>query len=897
MSIEKKATSWPVVGFSLRLTRTAPLLPVAGGVIVGVLVDNAAKPPRELYLICFGLLCLAAVRVRIRMRFGVLVIALASAATGAIRYADAYRVIPPNGIQRYTADLDGDRRLVRLQGTVVAQPRVTAKPPNWPFARWTYRNERTTFLLDVEKLKGESGEIAVTGRIRVAVHDAVLDLRPDDRVEVLGWLYAFRGPRNPGSFDWATYLRRHGVVAGLSCSVRQNIKRLSISRPRRHGVLEACRRRISDLLIDTTAIDSQDETSLLQAILLGRRSRVSRELNEVFIRAGCAHFLAVSGVHIVIVMCLARFFAGMVFKSPQLRIVAVLLTVVAYTLLAEPRPPILRAGTMASLYCVAQLMGRSRSYLNWISAAAVVLVLWNPATVFDAGFQLSFSAVLGVAYLAPALRSAIASLARSRKMLSSARSVESPAFSPVDHQGLGRRIVPMIRQRYRRFIHNLAFGFAVSLAAWLAGAPIVAAHFERLQPWGPLNSLVVFPLVGIVMTLGLGKLIAAPVLPSLSELFGWLLLRAERILLDFVAFLGDLPGANVAIRAAPWWWIVSFYFLLAMFVWRFRSHATRFVHRDSPSESSSVAARRWAGWGTVFAALLVCVSTVVWKWPATTGRRLIVTTLAVGAGTATVIQLPSGETLLYDAGSASPFDVGRTTIVPFLRSRGISRLDGVFISHPNLDHFSGIPSILREMAAGPVHINEYFDDLSPRGSPARHLLQLLSEQGHDLRVETAADTVWTYADVRLERLWPPADGMHKLSPNDASWVLRLSYLGHSVLMTGDIEELPLRELAARDDVHADVLFLPHHGGVQPSLSEFLEAVAPRVLVRSSHRRTADTLSGLAEIVGSRPLFNTADIGAVEIVLDESGVHVSTATTESYQFSVVSLERVPRKTEN
>ncbi|MCH7994669.1 MAG: hypothetical protein IIB57_09520 [Planctomycetes bacterium] len=151
--------------------------------------------------------------------------------------------------------------------------------------------------------------------------------------------------------------------------------------------------------------------------------------------------------------------------------------------------------------------------------------------------------------------------------------------------------------------------------------------------------------------------------------------------------------------------------------------------------------------------------------------------------------------------------------------------------------------------------------------------------------------------MRLERLWPPGDGTRKLSPNDSSWVLRLSYLGHSVLLTGDIEELPLRALAQRDDVHADVLFLPHHGGVRPSLPEFLEAVSPRVLVLSSHRRTADTVSGLVEIVGHRPLFNTADIGAVEIVLDESGVHVSTPTTESYQLSVDSLERVQLTTDN
>ncbi len=149
MSTEQKATSWPTVGFLMRLSRSAPLLPVAGGVIAGVLIDNAARPPRELYLVCFGLLCLAAIPFWIRMRFGILVVALASVAAGAVRHADAYRVISPTGIERYIADFDGGRRLVRLQGTVVAQPRLTKKSSNRPFARWSYRADRTTFLLDV----------------------------------------------------------------------------------------------------------------------------------------------------------------------------------------------------------------------------------------------------------------------------------------------------------------------------------------------------------------------------------------------------------------------------------------------------------------------------------------------------------------------------------------------------------------------------------------------------------------------------------------------------------------------------------------------------------------------------------------------------------------------------
>ena len=145
-----------------------------------------------------------------------------------------------------------------------------------------------------------------------------------------------------------------------------------------------------------------------------------------------------------------------------------------------------------------------------------------------------------------------------------------------------------------------------------------------------------------------------------------------------------------------------------------------------------------------------------------------------------------------------------------------------------------------------------------------------------------ATAEWRSGGVTFDLL-SPLDGpaRRELSPNDSSTVLRLSYAGRSILLTGDIEERTQRALLERGNLSADVLVLPHHGSVRPSSRAFVEAVAPRVLIRSSHERMDETFSGLQYVVGEIPMFNTADVGAVQVVIDDEGLRVSSMREQSF----------------
>lgn len=856
---------------SLAIMRIAPLFPAAAGLIAGIVLDESLRFSVLAYVSMFVLSSLPAISGDVRRTIGPLLIFVAAMSVGGTLHLQAARGIPHSGIERY-ADASG--RIVRVRGTVASEPQVLGDSPN-PFAKWTYQGVRTAFLLEAESVEGAEGEIDVTGRLRVTIGDAVLDLRENEKVEVFGKLRTLSPPQNPGGFDWRGFQRRQGVTARMSCDHRLNVRRLGSEATQRRW-MTWLRTTVRGLLTDDLATGTPEEVSLLEAMVLGHRSRFDRRLNEVFIRAGVIHFIAVSGVHVVIVMCFARLLCRRFARRGTTHVWAMMAAIVLYALVTEPRPPILRASVIGLFYCIACLIGRDRTCLNWISATVIALGIFDPNMLFDVGYQLSSAALLGVSYLTPALRES-ARIAWSFWV----RVVLRRPFAESDDllaswaNSQKRVRLGVVRRILRSIARHVRTGLAISLAAWLAGLPIVSNVFGRFQPWGPVNSVILLPLISIVMLLGFIEVAVNAVAPSMSSAVGLPLLYLNSLLVRLVETLSSLPGASLTVSYPPWWLIIAYYVFLLAFVLRFPADV---LIEQSPSPMRGHRTYRHPRLPrhvcpTALAALILC--TVAWCRPVGNREQLRMAVLAVGRGSATVIELPDGRTILYDAGTSLPSDAGRNVIVPFLSHRGIRHVDRVYISHPNLDHFSGLPTLLDQIDTDAVIINPCFEPKSAPGSPSGHLLDLLSARGQSLQVLDTSMTTWDFGGVGFELLWPRGDCDPSLSANDESTVLRLSYAGRSILLTGDIEDRTQRALLARGDLHADVLLLPHHGSVRQSTAEFIRAVAPLAAIRSSNERTQQTLSGLNAALGDVPLYNTADVGAVEVVLDGEGVHIRT----------------------
>ncbi len=853
----------------------APLLPAAAGLIVGIVSDRLVAPAISMCVCVLGFATLASLSRRIRAVAGSWIVLIGAVAVGAALHSYAARTVEPSSVERYATVSGGAARLI---GTIISTPRLTTPRPH-PFSRWARGGERTSFLLHVESIESDRKQITATGRVRVTVYEAVLDLRDNDRVEIFGRLYALQPLRNPGSFDWQAFNRRQGVVARLSCKHRESVRVLGGDAAATVGRFRSwLRSTASRLLTHDLSAGGEDQTSLLDAMVLGQRSGLSHRLNDIFVRAGCIHFLAVSGVHLAIVMLLCRLVCRVFTTSAGTATWVMMVAVVLYLLLAEPRAPILRASVLAMFYCVARLIGRQRSYLNWIAGAAIVLLVPWPLMVFDVGFQLSFAAVLGVAFLAPALR---------RAFRCAVHSVRGPSYSQgdgiapwpgsFDRRGLTRP-PGALRRGSKWLSRNIGWGLAIGLGAWLAGLPIVAVYFQQMHPWSAINSVLLMPFVTVVMGLAFATILLGLMSQTLASAVSVVLNGAEDVLSALVERMAEVPGATFATAPPPWWLVAGYFLVLIAFARRFRrTTATRREEPAPPSRglaSEQADVGRSSNWALLATGGLFVACMLFWIRPAASTDRLVISVLSVGRGTAIVIELPSGDTMLYDAGTSYASDLGRSIVVPFLRSRGISRIKKIFVSHPNLDHLNAIATIVDEVPTGSVVLNGFFEMRSPIRSPARHLLDLLDRRGQLVETLPSAPAKWEEGGVSFELLSPFVDSTEVPSANNSSTVMRLTYAGHSVLLTGDIEDAAQRALIRRGDLTADVLLLPHHGGVRSSTAEFLRAVHASVVIRSTSERTDQTFNGLPELVGSTPMLSTADIGAIGLVFDGTGFHVA-----------------------
>ena len=341
---------------SKSIMRTTPLLPIAVGFILGVVIDERFDLGTAAYAIaCFSSAAFA-LKTRRRPVLTLMWVVLGSGCVGCMLHVGAARTRSASSVAHI---VDVDNRIVRIRGDVVNLPRLFSAR-DYAFERWSYRSERTSFLLDANAVETTNGFTPVDGRIRVTVDEAILDLSQGERVEVFGRLYRLRSPRNPGSFDSASYYRRQGIDTGLTCDHRENVKRINPSNARgRHGIISRLGAHARGLLVDDLAPSDEGEASLLQAMILGHRSRLDRKLNEIFIRAGCVHFLAVSGVHVLIVILFARTLLRLLGTGRVTSILGLMMVVVLYALIAEPRPPILRATILALLYCISRLRLKS----------------------------------------------------------------------------------------------------------------------------------------------------------------------------------------------------------------------------------------------------------------------------------------------------------------------------------------------------------------------------------------------------------------------------------------------------------------------------------------------------------------------------------------------------------
>ena len=804
-----------------------PLVGPAIGLMTGIAttegLGGALLPVSAILAVTAGLVVLM-VLLPARWRFARQVRIAALLAVAFLVGAGRQELALTRGPDHVSHVLGDEPVLTRVVGRIVTSPVERPAVRVNPFIPFD-PSPRTQFVLELEAFEPAESVRRATGAIRVNVDADELHLRPGKRVRLDGWLYAPRGPRNPGETDWSRWYRYQGIAAGLNVPSAANVVSVDDDPPPGQRMVRWLRARARALLYEPYAdVQADEATELLDVMVLGQRGRASRQLNETFLRVGGMHFLAVSGFHVGLL-------AGVVWWSLRRllhrgRRVAALVTIVvtvSYALIAEPNAPVQRASIVIVCVAVATLLNRPVAFYNWLALAAIAVLLVNPPELFRAGFQLSFGVVLGLALLVPRIYAPLPATLRFVR-------VEPLEDRAVPREaGTLRELVLLSSGRW------LVALVLVSVVAYVVASPLVMFHFGRVSLLGWLGAIVLAPLVVVTLVLSLATVVLG-VIPPLGGAMSVLLHAIADLLLSTANWFARIPWAVVHVSPPPWWLVVGTYALLLWIGWRGRAP------RPDRHLSAFQRAPLVTGW-TLRRVGLTAVVALCWighfvlpSGAATDAWTLRV--LAVGDGCVTLFTTPARRTLLYDVGTIHNFDAGATA-TGAMRSLGLRRLHAGVISHANFDHFSGLETVLETMPTEAWYTSPYFLSRGVLEGSAGKLVRSLPDWTPTVLL--AGDRL-DFDGATIEVLWPRRGLDEAWEANDRALVLRISVGGRSLLLTGDIEApamSALLESAARGecDLHADVLLAPHHGAVIPGVTErFIAAVQPAVIVVSAKRQ-------------------------------------------------------------
>lgn len=594
-------------------------------------------------------------------------------------------------------------------------------------------------------------------------------------------------------FDYRDYLARKGI--GSLLAYPDDVRVIDTNAgSAAHDAVHDVRRLLGESLAQALP---EPQAALAQGIFLGQRSAIPEDLTEDMNATGTSHLIAISGHNVSLVAALMISSFAWLIGRRQAALLA-LVAIAAYTLLTGASPTVVRAAIMGGLFIAATLVGRPSSAGTSIALAAAIMTAWNPLVIEDVSFQLSFAAILGIVYLAPALQDR-----------------GSVALSQRGIQTDGGAAAFLIES------------IAITTAAVLATMPLFALYFDRVSIVTFAANVVLVPAFPIILGGSALTAVAAAVWEPLGYATSWLSWAALTYMIEVARFFAAVPLAAVDIDGFGRWHAAVAYALLGAVTWWLTRQPVDLdaLYAGPQSETPVVRVSPSVAGGV----LLLLAAVVVWWTSVDDGSsgRLTVSVLDVGQGDAILIEAPDGRQVLVDGGaSGQQLAEALGGELPFWDRS----LDLVALTHPQEDHMGGLVDAMRLYDVGQV-----LTTTREGTSPTFDAWQAAIERGGAKQLIAVPGMRIDLGDGAVIRVLAPDERLLDASDaNDSSLVLRLEYGDASFLLTGDVQANAEEALLHSDEMLAStVLKVPHHGSLSSTTPAFVSAVQPAVAVISA----------------------------------------------------------------
>ena len=723
--------------------------------------------------------------------------------------------------------LGNDPQLLTIRGTLAETPQVRVYPGD------EADSLRTTARVNVIAVQRETGSQPACGQIVVTTPGELPEkFFRGQQVQIYGVIALPPLPIAEGLFDYREYLKRQEIYFQLKAE-SSNDWQIAGS-PKTTPPLSD---RFSKWAKGSLAIGRAEADlplHLEQALTLGEKSYLTQDITEPFMKAATFHIFAVDGLRMAILFGI--FFTTLRWLRVPRNICSFVILPLLwfYVDLTGWPASAIRAAVMLTIVIFGWILKRPDDVLNSLYAAALVLLLWQPQQLFQAGFQLSFCVVLCIILVMPAFDKFVQRLLQ---------------FDPL--------LPDELRPRWQVLLHKpirFACGLASSsLAAWLGSLPLAAYYFHLFTPVSTPANVVAVPLCAAVLGCNCLTLLLAGWLPvgaSFFNHFGWLFMKW---ILATSIWFAHWPAAFRYIEAPTLFTIAAFY---AIFI----AIATGWLFRPE-----------WRKWKLAALSIIVAGYCVQWFH---FHSQTNLTVLPLNGGSAIYFNAPGSKNdLLIDCGND---DSVQLVTEPYLQAQGVNSLPRAALTIGAVQQIGGFEQLQTLMPAKKVITSS-----APFRSPAyRKILESIQASPNLRQIVNPGDSFsnWSVLHPNATNNFTRAEdnALVLLGNIQGTRILLLSQLGRSG-QGALLEHTP--------DLHADIIIAGLPEQTEPLNNALLSALHPALVIISDSkspatRRANHTLRDRLEKSGV-PITYTSDVGAIKITFNENSWNATTIDGQSW----------------
>lgn len=628
---------------------------------------------------------------------------------------------------------------------------------------------------------------------------------------VMGELVEPTRPAHPYSFQMQTYLKSQGAIGIVEITSLQYVGT-------KKGFIQQIGKKRFALQKHIENTYPESLSAEAQSLLIGYQENVDSETKRAYQKLGITHIFAISGLHIGIIAFI--FYEGLIRLKIRKELATVLLMIVLpiYGVLAGGAPSVWRAVAVVELILLSKMKSRL-SIDDALAISFIGFVLLEPWVIYQIGFQLSYLATVSLIYSSQLLRS---------------------------------------------FTSWWKQTFFMTFVCQLIVYPLLLYHFYELSISSFIVNMLYVPLFSfIIIPINIILLFISFLPTSISTILFSLYEPIRLQIANGTFYLQSLPY-QMWIPGKP-----TLFYMIAAYV----SVFVAFYYLDLKEKLWKI---------VLILGIPVLLLQFHWKM----NPHLVITFVDVGQGDCIVIELPYRKKVyVIDSGGLlrfqqeqwkerkEPYEVGRQVVVPFLKGKGISKIDKLILSHADSDHVEGAEEILKEIRVTEIHVTP-----SSVTKPVMDELLSVAKQQKVPIKEQIAGVSWEVGDVTFQYLWPFDTDYEG---NNDSLVLYLKMNEFEALFTGDLEAEGEKELIKKFPTlsNIDLLKAGHHGSKTSSSDVFILKLMPTITIfcAGENNRYGHPHVEVVERFEQHQLktFTTGEVGTIEILVKNEQMEVRT----------------------